>query len=178
MSHAGDGLAEKGKRRLGAVQTARPAAESGRIGQPIGVFQLGHCLLPRAVLHKAPPQCLTARQQAVMRVRERKQRKEGEGLPAIRAAAATDPNPVVMFIVRLLAATAVADDRIAFTNRASPQDDLVAVFGPVGFELVRRGGKWDKENRTSQGLCPGVDPPRSEPEAEPLLLKRNPTGRE
>jgi hypothetical protein len=27
-------------------------------------------------------------------------------------------------------------------------------------------------------LCPGVDPPRSEPEAELLLLKKIPTGRE
>jgi hypothetical protein len=28
----------------------------------------------------------------------------------------------------------------------------------------------DKENRNSQGFCPGVDPPRSQPEVEPLLL--------
>ena len=66
----------------------------------------------------------------------------------------------------------MADNRIAFTNRASPQDNLFAVPGPVGFELVRRGGKWDKKNRRSWGLYPGADPPRSEPEAEPLLLKR------
>jgi len=84
-----------------------------------------------------------------------------------------------MFIVGLLAAASVADNRIAFTNRASPQDDLFAVPGPVGFELVRRGGKWDKKNRRSRGLHPGADPPRSEPEAEPLLLKRKiPTGEE
>ena len=106
-----------------------------------------------------------------MRVRERKQRKEGEGLPATVAEAAPDPNPVVMLIVRLLATAPVADDRIACTNGASPQDDLNAAFGPIGFELVRRGGKWDKKNRRSWGLYPGVDPPRSEPEAEPLLLK-------
>ena len=106
-----------------------------------------------------------------MRVRERKQRKEGKGLPATVAEATPDPNPVVMFIVRLLAAAPVADDRVACTNGASPQNDLNAAFGPIGFELVRRGAKWDKENRGSRGLCPGVDPPRSEPEAEPLLLK-------
>ena len=106
-----------------------------------------------------------------MRVRERKLRKEGKGLPATVAEAAPDPNPVVMFIVCLLAAASVADDRIALTNGASPQHDLNAAFGPIGFELVRRGAKWDKENRGSRGLCPGVDPPRSEPEAEPLLLK-------
>jgi hypothetical protein len=53
-----------------------------------------------------------------MRVGERKQRKEGEG-PGIDAAAAMDPNPVVMLVVGLLAAAAVANDRIPFTNRAS-----------------------------------------------------------
>jgi len=112
-------------------------------------------------------------------VRERKQGQEGEGLPAIGAATAPDPNPVVMLIVGLLAAVSVANDRIVFTDRASSQDDLGAVPGPVGFELVRRGGKWDKKNRRSWGLHPGADPPRSEPEAEPLLLKRKiPTGEE
>ena len=70
------------------------------------------------------------------------------------AATAPDPDPVVMLIVRLLAAASVADDRIAFTNGASPQDDLVAACRPIGFELVRRDGKWDKENRTSSGLAP------------------------
>jgi hypothetical protein len=84
-----------------------------------------------------------------------------------------------MFIVRLLAPAAVADDRIAFANRASPQHDVLAVASPVSFELVCRSRKWDKENRSSWGLTPGVDPPRSQPEAEPLLLKRTiPTGEE
>ena len=106
-----------------------------------------------------------------MRVRERKQWKEGEGLPATVAETAPDPNPVVMLIVRLLATAPVADDRVVCTNGASPQDDLNAAFGPIGFKLVRRGAKWDKENRGNRGLCPGVDPPRSEPEAEPLLLQ-------
>ena len=107
-----------------------------------------------------------------MRVRERKQRKEGKGLPATVAEAAPDSNPVVMFIVCLLAAASVADDRIAFTNGASSQDDFGAGSGPIGFELAQRARKWDKEDRSPWGLCVGVDLPRSEPEAEPLLLKR------
>ena len=175
MSHAGECLA--GERKAAGWERSRPPDQRRRVegsGKPIRVLQRRHRLFPRAVLHPAPPQCLAASQQAVVRVRERKQRKEGEGLSATVAKATSDPNPVMMFIVRLLAAAPVADDRIAFANGASPQDDLIAVSGPIGFELVRRGGKWDKENRGSQGLCPGVDPPRSEPEAEPLLLKRNP----
>lgn len=89
-----------------------------------------------------------------MRVRKRKQREEGEGLAAIGAATATDPNPVVMLVVCLLAAMSVTDDRIAFTNGALAQNRFVAVLRPVGFELVQRGKKWDKENRSSWGALP------------------------
>jgi hypothetical protein len=74
-----------------------------------------------------------------MRVRKRKHWKEGEGRPAVAAAAAMDPDPVVILVVGLLAATSVTNDRIAFTNRASAYDDLVAVFRPVGCKLVRPG---------------------------------------
>jgi hypothetical protein len=106
------------------------------------------------MLHKVPPQCLTARQQTVMSVRERKQREESEGLPATTAATAPNPDPVVVCIVRLLAATSVANDQIASTKRASPQDNFGAACRPIAFELVWRDGKWDKQNRTSSGLCP------------------------
>jgi hypothetical protein len=110
-----------------------------------------------------------------MGVRERKQRQEGEGRPASVAATAPDFDPVVILIVRLLAATSMADDRIAFTHRASSRDYLGARLGPVGsetigFELAQRARKWDKEDRSAWGPCLGVDLPRSEPEAEPLLL--------
>ena len=106
-------------------------------------------------LHKAPPQSLTARQQTVVGVRERKRRKEGEGLPATGAATSPDPDPVVVCIVRLLATASVADDQIASTNRASPQDGFGAVRRPIGFELVWRVGKWDKRNRSLLELSPG-----------------------
>jgi hypothetical protein len=54
-----------------------------------------------------------------MRVGKRKQRKESESRPTTGAAAAMDPNPVVMFVVGLLAAASVTNDRISFTNWAS-----------------------------------------------------------
>ena len=73
--------------------------------------------------------------------------------------------------MRLLATASVADDRITFTSGTSPQNNLGATRGPIRFEVVRRCGKWDKQNRSSLELCPtGVDLPRSEPEAELLLL--------
>jgi len=71
------------------------------------------------------------------------------------AATAADGNPVMMLIVCLLATASMADDRIAFTSGASPQDDFGPARGPIGLEqLVRRHRKWDKQNRTSSGLCP------------------------
>src|SRR6266446_1281853 len=61
-----------------------------------------------------------------------------------------------MFIMRLLATTSVADDRITFTSGTSPQNNLGATRGPIRFEVVRRCEKWDKQNRTSLELCPGL----------------------
>jgi hypothetical protein len=114
-----------------------------------------------------------------MGVREREQGKQGESFPTTLAEAAPDCNPVVMFVVRLLATATVTDDGIAFTNRTAPQQNLLAVGSPISFDLVWRDRKWDKKNRRSWGLSPGVDPPRSQPEAGPLLLKRKiPTGEE
>ena len=154
MSHASERFAEKRKGRLGVVQAVGPAAECGGIGHAIRIFERRRRLFPGGVLHKAPLQCLTARQQTVVCVREREQRQKREGLLATGAATATDANPIVMLIVGLLAAASVADDRIAFTNGASPQNDLVTVFGPVVFGLVWQGRKWDKKNRISLELCP------------------------
>jgi len=152
-SDAGECLAQKGSRWLGGIEALAPTTERGGIGHPIGVFEPRRRLFPGAVLHNTPPPCLTTSQQAVVRVRKRKPRQEGESLPATGAATTTDANPVVMLIVRLLAAASVTDDRIAFTNGASPQNSLGTACGPIGFELVRRDGKWDKENRTSWELC-------------------------
>jgi hypothetical protein len=180
INQASERLTEKGKSRLGAVQSVGPATERGGIGPAVRVFERRSRFFPGAVLHKAPPQCLTTRQQTVMRVRERKQREEGEGLPATGAATAPDANPVVMLVVGLLAAASMADDRILFASGASPQDDFGAARGPIGFELVQRDVKWDKQNRRSLGLCSsGADLPRSQPEVEPLPPEtKNPTGRE
>jgi hypothetical protein len=154
VSYAGERLVETGKCRLGAVQSVGPAAKCGRIGHAIRICERRRCLFPGAVLHQAPPQCLTARQQTVVCVRERQTREKSEGSPTTGAATATDTNPVMMFIVRLLAAASVADDRIHFTCRTSSQNNLAR--RPIRFELVRRCGKWDKQNRTLLELCPGL----------------------
>ena len=156
MSHAGERLTEKGNSWLRAVQAVGPAAECRRIGHAVRIFERRCGLFPGAVLYKAPLQCLRARQHTVVRVRERKQREEGEGFLATGAATAMNANPIVMLIMRLLPATSVTNDRINFTHRASPQNNLGAARGPIRFELVRRCGKWDKQNRTSWSSAPAL----------------------
>lgn len=170
MSNPSKRLAEKGQHQLTAVHPVRPTTECGRIGYAIRVLKQRRRFFPRTVFYKSAPERITTRQQAVMRVRERKQWQESEGLSTHRAATAMDRNPIMMLIVRLLAAPSVADDRIPLTYRASPQNPI-AVLLPLTFKLVRRPRKWDKENRSRWGSATDVDLPRSEPEAELLLLE-------
>jgi hypothetical protein len=55
-----------------------------------------------------------------------------------RLQSAANVNPVVMLIVRRLAAAAVTDNRIAFTNGASPQHGFGAARGPIGLDQLVR----------------------------------------
>ncbi len=149
MRQMGKGLASKGSGQLGVVQAARPAADCRGIGCPIGIFQRGRRLFPRTALQKVPSECLNASQQAVVRVWEGEQGEHGEGLPTLLTKAASNSNPVVMFIVCLLATATVTSDGIAFANWTSPQQDVLAVASPIGFDLVWRGRTCDKKNRAS-----------------------------
>ena len=66
----------------------------------------------------------------------------------------------------------IAARKDANRKGGGPRYELLAIARPIDFDLVWWDRKWDKKNRTSEGLCPGVDPPRSEPAAEPFLLNR------
>ena len=105
------------------------------------------------------------REQAVVRVRERKHRQEGKGPPALSAAARTNLDPVVILVMRLLAAASVADDRIAVTTGqwrviVASQSSAQSMASFDGATETR-----DELNRNSQGFRPGVDPPSSRPMA-------------
>jgi hypothetical protein len=125
------------------------------------------------VFLKAPPQRLAAGQQTEVGIRKRKQRKECERLPANRTATTPNPDPVVILVVRLLAATPVPNNRIALADRTQAYDDLVAVVGPARSKLLQPGRHWDKEDRYLKGASlSDVDPPRSQQAAKLLLLKK------
>src|SRR5208337_2203105 len=101
------------------IQVVKPAAEGGGIGHAVGILEGGRSRFPAAAFHKTPVQGLPASLQTVVRVREGEGRQQGEGLAAFVTDAAAYPDKVVVFIVSLLAAPAVTDDRVVLANRAS-----------------------------------------------------------
>jgi len=54
---------------------------------------------------------------------------------------AANPDPIMVFIMRLFAPAPVTHDGILHANRAVAHNDFRARLGPIGFEVVLRGGK-------------------------------------
>ena len=102
---------------------------------------------------KVAPQRLAARDQAVMAVGRRERRQESERLAAPVAETTANPDPIMVFVMSLFAAAAMADDGVLETNRATAQYDFGARLGPIGFEVVLGGRKWDKQNRSNGGFA-------------------------
>src|SRR5688572_25409738 len=98
-----------------------------------------------------------------MAVGRRKRRQESEGLAAAVAKTAANPDPVVALIMSLFAPAPMTDDGILRANRAVAQNDFCTDPGPIGFEVVLRGRKWDKQYRDRGGPAHDCWPfPRSE----------------
>src|SRR5215472_11989424 len=108
LAHRMDGAPQTGKREPRGIQTAKPAAERGGIGHALGIFDRGRRCFQRTAFQEATAQRLTASDQAVVGIRERERRQEGEGLVARLATSAPHPNPIVILVMSLLAAPAVA----------------------------------------------------------------------
>ena len=77
-------------------------------------------------------ECCAAGQKAVMGVREREGRQEGERFAAAVANPAADLDPVTVSVVSLLSTAPMATDRSAITKGTLPRQEL----GPVRFEVV------------------------------------------
>ena len=103
---------QKGKAGSGRIQVVEPAAQSGGVGDAIGIFERRRGIFPRAPLHKAPPQRLATRDQTVMGIRQGESGKETKDYTAQGTDATAVPDPVVALIMGLLASPAMADDRM------------------------------------------------------------------
>jgi len=142
-----ESASQKRKRRR-RIQTAAPAAESGRVRNAIRIFHRWGGAFPRAVLHKTSPQCLTARDQAVLGIRKGESGKETESVFAEFAEPAAVRDPVVTVVMRLLAPPAMANDRIAQTQGTTAKDPF-STSRPVEARLAMVGRKWDNGDRNA-----------------------------
>jgi len=104
----------------------------------MGIFYRRRRRFPAAVLDKVASERLTASDQAVMGVGERKGRQEGNRLAASSADAAPNSNPVVVFIMGLFATTTMTDDLIPRANWAATKDCFGRGVRPIGYKLARR----------------------------------------
>ena len=113
------------------------------------IFHRRRRRFPATALDKIAPQRLTAGDQAVMAVGKRKHGQEGNRLPARSADTAMNRNPVMLFVMSLLLAAAMTNDRILRANRAPANDYRRASFRPIGIQLALRGRKWNEDNRAN-----------------------------
>ena len=78
LLHGFKSALQRRKCRARRIQAAAPAAEGGRIGEAIRIFQRRRGAFPRVVLHKTSPQRGTARDQAEMGVGQGESGEETE----------------------------------------------------------------------------------------------------
>jgi hypothetical protein len=158
---------------LGRIQISEPSAQCGGIRHAIGIFSRWGRAFPGSPFHEIAVQRLATGDEAVVAVRRRERRQEGERLATSLANAAANPDPIMVLVMRLFAAAAMTDDGVFGADRAPAQDDLCAGFGPIGFGIDLIGGKWDKENRTQRGSARAGDLAKIGTRVEPLLPSKN-----
>src|SRR5712692_1868970 len=128
-----DGASQIAERRPRAIQCTKPAAKSARVGHAMRIFHRWSGRLPATAFDKVAPQRRTARDQAVVGIGKRERRQEGHGLTAGTADAASNLNPVMVFVMSLFAATTMTNDRISRANRAPANNPFRASLRPISF---------------------------------------------
>jgi hypothetical protein len=136
-----DCASQERKRRQRGIQRLKPAADGGIIRYAIRIFHRRRRRFPATAFHKVAPQCLTAGEQAVMRVGKRKHGQESNRLFASSADTAPNRYPVMVFVMSLLPPTAMTNDRILRAYRTAANDYFRASLRPIGFQFALRRGK-------------------------------------
>ena len=84
-----------------------------------------------------------------MGIRQGENGKESEGQVAGSTNPSANSDPVVSFIMSLLASPAVPHNRIAQTLRTKARDLFLAGGSPIEMWVARISAKWDKDSRTA-----------------------------
>jgi hypothetical protein len=82
-------------------------------------------------------------------IRQGENGKESKGQVAGSTDQSANSDPVVSFIMSLLASPAVPHNRIAQTLRTKARDLFLAGGSPIEMRVARISAKWDKDNRTA-----------------------------
>ena len=133
------------------AQTQQPATgptpQRGWIGESIGIFALRSGLFPSTATIATRFPGLLSTSKAVLAVWRRPTGKDGEGLATRTAETTPYPDPVVVFVVGLLATLAVADDRLASAARAVSWQQGQRERVHIAHGLVFRLWQCNKENQ-------------------------------
>lgn len=130
------------------IQVAAPAAQGGRGGLTIGVFEWRGSVFPGTGFYKAAPQRCAARHQAVLGIGQGENREEANRDATLRVLAFTAAvaDPVVTAVMRLLRSPAEALDGVGPTQR-TPLNNLTRTSRPVGTRVAIIARTWDNRNR-------------------------------
>jgi hypothetical protein len=120
---------------------------------------------------------MAARNEAVLCVRWRELREEGEGLVARSANATPNRNPIVRLIVSLFAPAAMSDNRVMFTNGQRRTSIWLETMAQSLSSLHGSSGSETKRIVANEGSARTATCPDRRPKLESSSL-RNPTDRE
>jgi hypothetical protein len=134
-------LTQKREGWLRRIQTAEPSAQGRGIRHAIRIFDRGRGSFPVVTFQKVPSQRLATSDQAVVAIRRRERRQEGERLLTPIAKATADGNPVMIFVVGLFTATAMTDDRVAQANGTLAKDRPSTRVDPIDLQIALRRRK-------------------------------------
>src|SRR4051812_19770871 len=120
-------------------QLPGPTAHRGRVRQSVWFFGSWNRFFPVTYFVQRFPGLLSA-MQAVVRVRRRPGGQNGESLPARPAPSTTNPDPIMLLIVRLLAPSAVTDNRLTAAYRTTSRQPMQRKRGHPGSVLFSPSG--------------------------------------
>ena len=160
------------------IQTTEPSAQGGASAARSGSFSTG-AAASATPLNEIAAQRLAASDEAVVAVGRREWRQESECLAATIAEAAANPDPLMVFIVSLLAPAAVADNGVLYANRAAAENDFCAPPRPNQLRGCRAWRKVRKRESYRGGPAGDVGLPKIRTRGRDLhLLSKIPTGKE
>src|SRR6266481_2907605 len=143
----------------------------------MGIFHRRCRRFQGTAFDKVAPQRLTAGDQAVMAVGKRKHGQEGNRLPARSADTATNRNPVMLFVMSLLLAAAMTNDRILRANWA-PANDYFCASLPQSASRLLCAAENAIKTIVQWGSALGTVTSRDLPRAEPSPPFKISTGKE